>query len=89
MRILIWILYIALGAFLLSCDQRHSAPDVDPVLGLECYESLRASLVPGTQYEGIERLAENRLIIKIMNGVEVVTMDCAMNQDGTLKITGK
>ena len=88
MRILTAIMYLAVTALLLSCDQQHSA-DIDPRLGLECFESHRASLPPGTQYEGIEKLAENRLTIRIMNGVDVVTLDCGVNPDGTLRSTGK
>jgi hypothetical protein len=89
MRILTAIVYLALTAFLVSCDQQHSASDIDPSLGLECFESHRASLPPGTQYEGIQKLAENKLTIKIMNGVEVLTIDCGMNPDGTLQSPGK
>ena len=84
MRILTTICYLALTALLFACDQQHSASDVDPMLGLECFESHRASLPPGAQYEGIEKLAEDRLTIRIMNGVEVVTLDCGLNPDGTL-----
>jgi hypothetical protein len=87
MRILTTIVFLALTALLSSCDQQHSASDVDLRLGLECFESHR--LPPGTQYEGIEKLAENSLIIRIMNGVEVVTLDCRLNPDGTLQGTGK
>jgi len=89
MRILTAIVQLALTAFLVSCDQRHSASDIDPNLGLECFESHSASLSPGTQYEGIEKLTENRLTIKIMNGVEVVTLDCELNPDGILQNTRK
>ena len=89
MRVLLIIVQFALMALLLSCDQWHSAPDVDPMLGVECFDSHRASLPPGTQYEGIEQLAEDRLTIKIMNGVEVVTLDCGMKPDGTLQGSGK
>ena len=89
MRILTTIVQIALTAFLLSCDQQYSAPDIDPQLGFECFENHRGSLPPGTQYEGIEKLAENRLTIRIMNGVEVVMLDCGLNPDGTLRGTGK
>ena len=89
MRILTAIVYLAVTALLLSCDQQHSASDIDPKLGLECFESHRASLPPGTQYEGIEKLVEGVLTIKIMNGVEVVTLDCGLNPDGTLQSTGK
>ena len=89
MRILTTIFFLVLTAFLCSCDQQHSAPDIDPRLGLECFESRRASLPPGTQYEGIEKLAENRLTIKVMNGVAVETLDCELNPGGTLQNTGK
>jgi hypothetical protein len=89
MRILTTIVQIAVTAFLLSCDQQNSALDIDPKLGLECFKSQSASLPPGTQYEGIEKLAENRLTIRIMDGVEVVTLDCGLNPDGTLRGTGK
>ena len=89
MRILTAIVYLAVTALLLSCDQQHSTSDIDPKLGLECFESHRASLPPGTQYEGIEKLVEGVLTIKIMNGVEVVTLDCGLNPDGTLRSTGK
>jgi len=87
MRILTSIVYIALTSLLCSCDQRHSASDVDPTLGLECFESHR--LPPGTQYEGIEKLTDNGLTIRIMNGVEVVMLDCGLKPDGTLRSTGK
>jgi hypothetical protein len=84
MRIFTTIGCLALTALLFACDQQHSASDVDPMLGLECFESHRASLTPGAQYEGIEKLAENVLTIKIMNGVEVVTLDCGLKPDATL-----
>ena len=82
------IMSIALTTVLVSCDQQHPASDIDPGLGVECFENHRASLPPGTQYEGIENLAENRLSIKIMNGVEVTTIDCPLNPDGTLQGSG-
>lgn len=84
MRILTSIGCLALTILLCACDQQHSAPDVDPMLGLECFESHRTSLTPGVQYEGIEKLTENVLTIKIMNGVEVVTLECGLKPDGTL-----
>ena len=89
MRILTAIAYLALTPFLLSCDQQNSAPDINPKLGVECFESHRASFPPGTQYEGIDKLAENRLTIKIMNGVDVVTLECGLTSDGELQSTGK
>ena len=75
MRIITTIIYITLTALLVSCDQQNPTTDIDPKLGLECFESHRASLPPGTQYEGIEKLADNGLTIRIMNGVDVVTLD--------------
>lgn len=89
MRILTTIFFLVLTVFLCSCDQQHPASDIDPRLGLECFESRRASLPPGTQYEGIEKLAENVLTIKVMNGVAVETLGCELNPDGTLQSTGK
>ena len=89
MRVLTAIIYFVITALLSSCDQQQSAPDIDPRLGLECFESHRASLAPGTQYEGIEKFAENRLTIRIMNGVEVVTLNCELHADGTLRSTDK
>ena len=89
MRILTTIFSLVLTAFLCSCDQQHVASNIDPRLGLECFESHRASLLPGTQYEGIGKLAENVLTIKIMNGVAVETLACELNPDGTLQSTGK
>ena len=82
MRIFVAVVQLALTALLSSCNQ-HT--DIDPKLGLECYEMHRASLPPGTQYEGIKKLAEDRLTIKIMNGVEVVTLECRLNPDGTMQ----
>ena len=87
MRIFNAIVQLVLTAFLLSCDQQNSTSDVDPKLGLECFESHR--LPPGTQYEGIEKLAEDGLTIRIMNGVDVVTLDCGLKPDGTLRGSGK
>ncbi len=89
MRILTTIGCLALMALLFACDQQHSASGVDSMLGVECFESHRASLTPGAQYEGIENLAENKLTIRIMNGVEVVMLGCGLNPDGTLVSTVK
>jgi hypothetical protein len=73
------ILYIALAACLLSCEQQNPVADIDPRMGRDCFESQRASLPPGTQYEGIDKLVGNRITIRIMNGVEVVKLDCTVN----------
>ena len=84
MRLLITIVLFSLTALLCACDQRHAASGVDPELGRECFEGHRAALPPGSQYEGIEKLAGSRLTIRVMNGVEVVTLACELNPDGTL-----
>jgi len=89
MRILTTILFLVLTVFLCSCEQQQAAPDIDPRLGLECFESRRTALPPGTQYEGIGKLAENVLTIKVMNGVAVETLDCELNPDGTLLDSGR
>lgn len=85
MRILATFGYLAPALLLFACDQQNSASDVDPMLGFACFESHRASLPPGAQYEGIEKLAGDRLTIRVMNGVEVVIMDCGLQADGTLE----
>lgn len=89
MRIIALIVQMTLMAPLLSCDQHQSTQSIDPKLGLECFDIHRGSLPPGTQYEGIEKVVENRLTVRIMNGVEVVTIDCGMKKDGTLKGSNK
>jgi len=84
MRILTTTGYLVLTAVLVACDQQHPAPDIDPMLGRECFESHRASVEPGAQYEGIEKYTPDMLTIRVMNGVEVVTLECGLNPDGTL-----
>ena len=88
MRLLTATVCIALTALLTSCNQRQPVSDVDPKLGRECFESHRASLPPGTQYEGVDRVVENRLTIKVMNGVDVVKVDCMLKPGGVLKNMG-
>ena len=65
MQILTLIVQLALMALLVSCDRQQSAPDVDPMLGLECFENHRATLPPGTQYEGRNgpRFLDSRLSV--------------------------
>ena len=78
---------LTLAALLLACGQQGTAPAVDPALGRACFESLRAGLPPGTQYEGIEKSTSETITIKIMNGVTVTTTECGLNPDGTLEAT--
>lgn len=82
MRNLNLMAFVTPAVLLAACDQGPTVADIDPELGRECFESRRASLPPGTQYEGIEKLDGDRITIKIMNGVEVVTLDCTLNTDG-------
>jgi hypothetical protein len=89
MRTYTGIVYIAMAALQLSCDQQNSASDIDPRLGLECFESHRASLPPGTQYEGVKKYAASQITIKIMDGTDVITIDCGLNPDGKLQNSGK
>ena len=87
MRVLYTIVLLSLTGLLASCDPQQTAPDIDPGLGFACFES--HGLPPGAQYEGIEKLEDNRLTIKAMNGVEVVKLDCVVNPDGTLQDPGE
>ena len=85
MRIITVIVQLTLAALLVACEQQESASGIDPGLGRECFEKQRATLPPGTQYEGIDHATPKGLTIKIMNGVDVETIDCALNPDGTLQ----
>ena len=82
MRIPMAIVPIALSALLFSCDQR-SALDIDPKIGRDCFERHRTSLPPGTQYEGIKKVAENRVTIKVMKAAEVTTIECDLKPAGS------
>ena len=82
-------LSISLAAlFLLSCNQQQPGLEVDPQLGRECFELRRAALPPGTQYEGIAEAGPEMLVIRIMTGVDLTTVECALNPDGTLRKGG-
>jgi hypothetical protein len=89
MRILTAGIMIVLVPILLSCDQRQAMSDVDPALGRACFESRRAALPPGTQYEGIESATGQMITIRIMDGLNVKTLDCALKPDGTLQGMGE
>jgi hypothetical protein len=79
------LISVAAGVLLVACDQTPPAADIDPGLGLACFERQRPALPPGTQYEGIEDHSGDRLRIRIMNGVDVVTIECGLNPDGSLQ----
>jgi len=89
MRIFNAIGYLALAALFSACDQQQPTPDIDPMMGRDCFESLRASIPPGTQYEGIDTVDEDGITIRIMNGVDVTRVDCGLNPDGTLRGTDR
>lgn len=85
MHIIKAILTITLATVLFACEQQDLGTAVDPMTGRECFESRRASLPPGTQYEGIDRVSDDRIVIKIMNGVDVTTLECELDPDGSIK----
>ena len=82
------IICLALAApTLLSCDRQDTTADIDPKLGLDCFQIHRTALPPGTQYEGIDEVAADKLVIKVMTGAELQTVECGMGPDGSLKET--
>lgn len=90
MHIIKAILTLTLATLLFACEQQDSGTAVDPMTGRECFESRRAALSPGTQYEGIDRVSNDRIVIRIMNGVDVTTLECGLDPDGSItKQTGQ
>ena len=86
MRPITVILFLTLTSpLLLSCGKQEPVVAVDPKLGRDCYAAQLPSLPNGTQYEGIEGAAEDRVTIRVMTGVEVTTVECKLNPDGTLQ----
>lgn len=85
MRLLNAIVYTVLPTLLIACEQQAMDSGTDPGLGRECFEYQRSSLPPGTQYEGIAEATGNRITIRIMDGVDVTTVDCELNPDGGLQ----
>ena len=79
------ILSFTTTVFLTACGQQEVAPDVDPQLGSNCFQSKLPSLPPGSQYEGIKGKDGNRLTIKVMDGTGVITVECALADDETLQ----
>ena len=78
-------LMLSLAALvLLSCGQENTALNIDPKLGLDCFESQRANFPVGTQYEGIDAVNNQKITIRVMTGVELNNVDCRLNADGTL-----
>ncbi|HUT40960.1 MAG TPA: hypothetical protein VM011_06410 [Gammaproteobacteria bacterium] len=84
MRIHNAIVFTIVATLLVACEEQKPAAAIDPMTGVECFEAYRASLPPGTQYEGVDKVTGDRITIKIMNGVDVVTMECRINPDGSV-----
>jgi hypothetical protein len=70
---------------LTSCGQKESEIEVDPQLGRQCFDAHIDALPSGTQYEGIERAVAGRLTIRVMTGVELTSVECELDPDGTLR----
>jgi len=79
------ILFALAMPLLNSCGQKEPAIDVDPQIGQDCFDSHVASLPNGTQYEGIERAVAGQVTIRVMTGVALTTVECALAPDGTLR----
>ncbi len=82
------ICVILTASLLVSCGEQ-TAIEVDPQLGRDCFDTHIASLPSGTQYEGIERAVAGRVTIRVMTGVELTTVDCGLNPDGSLQRGGE
>jgi hypothetical protein len=68
-----------------SCGPKPPTVDIDPQIGRDCLEMQRASLPPGTQFEGIESASEGKLVIRVMTGTELTTVACDLGPDGSLR----
>lgn len=89
MRRLISLTPFVLAVPVLSaCTRQDPAIDVDPQVGRACFERHLASLPPGAQYEGIERAIAGRLSIRVMTGLDLKTLGCGLNPDGSLQRDG-
>lgn len=83
MRIITAATCMTLATLLIACEQ--NTPDIDPAVGRACFDEHQFSLPEGTQYEGIEKLTTEKVMIRIMDGVKVATIECELNPDGSLK----
>jgi hypothetical protein len=71
---------------LLSCGDEQQSTDVDPSLGLTCFEALQPALPPGSQYEGLIEVSENRITVRAMTGTKVESFKCSQEPDGTVSV---
>lgn len=77
--------FVLAAPLLIACTPQEPDTDVNPQAGRECFERHLAALPPGAQYEGIERAVAGRLSIRVMTGVDLKTLECGLNPDGSLK----
>jgi hypothetical protein len=89
MRILAEIIQLPLTVLFVSCDQQHTPQMSIRSLDLNAFRVTVHYPHRGLQYECIENFAEKGITIRIMTGVDVVTLDCGLNPDGTALSTGK
>lgn len=64
-------------------------PAVDRATGRKCFELHLDRLPPGSQYEGVEHLAAGLLQIRVMTGVELTIIGCALTADGVVTISNE
>jgi hypothetical protein len=83
-RTMILVVILSLTG-LWSCGPQPPTVDIDPQIGRDCLEMHRASLPPGTQFEGIESATEGRLTIRVMTGAELTTVACDLGPDGSIR----
>jgi hypothetical protein len=74
-----------IGLGVSACSPEPEGPPADPRLGRACFELHRPSLPPGSQYEGVEAGGAG-VVIKVMNGVEVVRLECATTAAGEVRL---
>jgi hypothetical protein len=73
----------AIGILVLSRGWQTVSRQVEPQVGRECFEAHRPLLPVGSQYEGFEA-TENAVRVKVMTGIELRTVECALAPNGTL-----
>jgi hypothetical protein len=81
--------FVLTALLLVSCGEQAPTVTVDPEVGRACFDTHAAALPAGTQYEGIAQAGPGRVTIRVMTGVELTTLDCALNPDGSLQSGGE
>lgn len=85
MRIMTAIACATLAMLSSACDRAQNGAEMNLEAGQACFDAQGFNLAPGTQYEGIEKMDKDKVLIRIMDGVRVATVECALNPDGSLK----